>query len=576
MIHRPDVLRPSVSPRLLPLVVVAAALLCGLVVWDQPAVAAERAANPWPPVPDEGLLFAHYGEEHLDDADGQRILPRVIRDTAAYRPAMVTMSADKGEDGTVEILEEWKHLMETYDEAGVPFFPAVGNHDRKAKPGFPEGVDPTGSLANFEDVFADRPYPFGDAPGYDDPMVSPSSRPASDPPGASSHYFVDYGPVRWIFIDNSCFSITNCDPFQNPSFPDAAGNSGQFEFLQNAAAEAESEGRLAFVVMHMPTQDDRPGHVEPTPAPHTMGEGSSPDNQLFEQIAATAGIDGVFMGHIKGQWRYQGLGGVPYYTDGGAGGEVYVGPAEETGVDSGYWHGYRLIHVVDGEVARTETVPVFTDEPFEMDGPKQLAVGERGQFTAVGQQPTVEGPDVKLELRPPDPSASNAAKLPTPSYIWATRDRRVLRPVAAADEDARANPKRQTVSGRFEGRCPGSGRVRVKSGYARDSINLTVSSEPGPIAEPVERGVRSLRTGDRRVLASVRLRQPARVIARVKRRGETVKVLKSRCMREAKRVRVRWSGYSKGRPVAPGRYRVKVRIPSDRKTVIERYRLQVR
>lgn len=541
------------------------------------AVAASpRASNPWPPMPDEGLLFAHYGEEHLDDADGQRILPRVIRDTAEYGPAMVTMSADKGEDGTVEILEEWEHLMEAYDEAGVPFFPAVGNHDRKAKPGFPEGVDPTGSLANFEDVFADRPYPFGDGAGYQDPMISPTTRPSFDPPGASSHYFVDYGPVRWIFIDNSCFSITNCDPLQNPSFPDEEGNSGQFEFLTSAASEAESEGRLVFVVMHMPTQDDRPGHVEPTPAPHTMGEGSSPDNLLFEQVAASVGIDGVFMGHIKGQWKYKGVGGVPYYTDGGAGGEVYVGPAEETGVDSGYWHGYRLVHVVGSEVERTETVPVFTDDPFEMSGPKALDVDQRGQFTAVGQQPTVEGPDVKLELRRPDPAASNAAKLPTPSYIWATRDRRVLRPVATEDDDSRRNPKRQTTSGEFVGRCPGQARVRIKSGFARSSMKLTVRSEPGVIADSVERGVRRLRSGQRRTLASVRLRQPVRVIARLMRGGETVKVLKSRCMREPKRVRVRWSGYANGEPADPGRYRVRVRIPSDRKTVIESYNLRLR
>lgn len=64
---------------------------------------------------------------------------------------------------------------------------------------------------------------------------------ATDPVGASSHYAVEFGPVRWIFIDNSCFSIINCDPLQSPPFPDS-------------------------------------------------------------------GVDGVFVGHIKGMWEYSASG----------------------------------------------------------------------------------------------------------------------------------------------------------------------------------------------------------------------------------------------------------------------------
>ncbi len=82
------------------------------------------------------------------------------------------MSGDKDNDGTVEQLSRWKQIMSPYDRLGVPFFPAVGNHDRKAPPGVPPGtaglITPgvQGDLANYKQVFADRPYPFGDATPY--------------------------------------------------------------------------------------------------------------------------------------------------------------------------------------------------------------------------------------------------------------------------------------------------------------------------------------------------------------------------------------------------------------------------
>jgi Calcineurin-like phosphoesterase len=324
---------------------------------DVPAIPKAEAERPWPPIPDGGVLFVHYGEEHWNDLDGLRILPQVVADSAAYQPDVVTMSGDKANDGTADQLLGWKELMKVYDSEGIPYFASPGNHDRKAHPGFPAGVDPLGELTNYFGIFADRPYPFGDAPPIDDPQFSPGARPASDPPGASTHYAFEYGPVRWVFLDNGCFSFVNCDPLQNPGFPDAEANQGQLDFLAREAGKADAAGDLLFVVMHMPTQDDRPGHVEPTPFAHTMGEGSSPENASFETAAAQLGVDGVFAAHVKGQWEYSAQ-GVPYYTDGGAGGEVYVGPAEDTGVDSGYWHGFRLIHVRQGEVT-TDTVPVF-------------------------------------------------------------------------------------------------------------------------------------------------------------------------------------------------------------------------
>jgi len=36
--------------------------------------------------------------------------------------------------------------MEPFDAKDIPYFAGVGNHDRKRRPGFPDGVDPMGDL----------------------------------------------------------------------------------------------------------------------------------------------------------------------------------------------------------------------------------------------------------------------------------------------------------------------------------------------------------------------------------------------------------------------------------------------
>ena len=564
----------------------AAAVGCGLLAAGgaaggpaalTPPAAKASAPQPWPPIPEDGQLFVHYGEEHWNDADGQRILPQVIAETAAYRPALVTMSGDKANDGTAEQLLGWKEFMKAYDAEGIPYFAALGNHDRDARPGFPAGVDPLGDLTNYFNVFADRPYPFGDAPPVDDPLFEPSSRPASDPPGASTHYALEYGPARWVFLDNGCFSFVNCDPLQRPGFPDAEGNRGQLEFLAREGAKAAADGDLLYVVMHMPTQDNRPNHTEPTPFEHTMGEGSSPENATFEAAAAAAGVDGVFAGHIKGQWKYTGDGGVPYYIDGGAGGEVYVGPAEETGVDSGYWHGYRLIHVRRGEVT-TDTVPIFAPAGITVTGPDSLAQRESGQFSASGVQPTENGPRVTdLQLREPDRSRPNGSWLPTPAHIWTSGNPLMLRPVAANDDDPRRDPRSQTTSGQFEAICPGNSEVTITSGWESQSTGVTVPSGPGEIVNKIKRRAKRLKAGKRRRVAKVDLAQPAQVIVRVIKGGRVVRTLAEACHRSDKPLKASWNGRKdNGKKAKPGRYRVQVIVRSDRPDVKRSFALRVR
>ena len=143
------------------------------------------------------------------------------------------------------------------------------------------------------------------------------------------------------------------------------------------------------------------------------------------------------------------------------------------------WHGFRLIRVSETGRVKTDAIPVFEHEGIEIDGPKTIRVGARVTFTAVGQQPTEDGPDVKLELRSPDSSRPNIETLPEPAHVWNTRRPKRLAPVAAANDDPRRNRKRQTTSGQFEALCPGKVTIRIKSGWETAQFPVRVVGD-GP------------------------------------------------------------------------------------------------
>ncbi|MEK6276734.1 MAG: metallophosphoesterase [Actinomycetota bacterium] len=597
---------------------------------------AKKAPKSWPPVKGKGLLFAHFGEEHWNDDDSDITLPAVVADAARYKPDLVTMSGDKDNDGTVDQLTRWKQIMSTFDQAGVPYLPGVGNHDRTSPPGTPAGTaglivpGVQGSLTNYKNVFADRPYPFGDAAPY--PGIGPS-RPGGDPDGASSHYFADIGSVRWIFIDNSCWGIADCDSVQNPSFPDAEGIDGQFDFLERKAREASDAGRTVFVVMHIPTRDPRDqSQIETTSFNHVMGKGlnpsQAPDNARFEDVADRSGVDGVFVGHIKGQWLYKGQGGVPYYIDGGAGGELYTN--RPLGTDSGYWHGFRLVRVRGTDIT-TDVVPIFKAGSITVKGPDVLRRGQVSRFEATGIQAKQIGRRIELDLRDPDPiprtrtgtlgqlgafltgdglilvpPAAMLIVLLLGSIRPARRRLAVLGPAAAAvalgglgavalaeqsiptdtPKSSLPNPARiWTSSDRFALAPVSSStddprrnrKIQTQDGAFRGKCpgraKLTVTSgfEKGSkrVRVPSRRGkiVRSIAINGPR--ARVRLRQRAEVFARVKRGRRVVRQLGHRCFGAGK-VRFRWNRRIKrGRLVqAPqGRYRLQVVVLSDRRPV---------
>jgi len=584
----------------------AVALLAAFAALVAPA-AAVTPESPWPPRTGPGHLFVHYGEEHWNDKDGEAILTKVVEDSARYRPDMVAMSGDKANNGVPSELGKWLEIMGAYDRASVPWFAGVGNHDRAQATGENAltdevgGSTPIGDIANYREVFKSRPYPMGDAPPLTGPF-GPAERPKDDPDGAASHYYVDYGNVRWIYIDNSCYGIQNCDPLQSP--PDGAGLK-QLDYLATHGGDATKAGKVVFVVTHMPTQD--PGdqsYRKDTAKSHTMGKGTSPDNAELEKVAEAAGVDGVFLGHIKGQFLYKGRGGVQYYIDGGAGGELYsTGPV---GTDHGYWHGFRLVRV-DGDRIETDAVPIFTPDSIRIEGPERVQPGEDARFEAFGRQP-VKNHSAKveaLELRDPDPTpkaggaggllplalwlgplallggvlvvrvrprlvrvpalagaallaaaglgavalaqqseptATPREDLPNPARIFTSGDGRVLAPVASDSDDPRRDPATQTADGRFEGACPGRTTLTVTSGWEETSRDVVVASTPGPIASSVRRRTRAVRRGkaNRRV-ATVRLAQAAILRIRLVRPGGRSATLVNECLPAGART-VTWDG----------------------------------
>lgn len=605
-----------------------------IVLLVAPLAHAATAKKPWPPREGQGDFFVHYGEEHWNDIDGEVVLSQVVDDVSRYKPDLVTMSGDKDNDGTTEQLEKWRSIMEAYDRAGVPYMAGVGNHDGKQQTPEPvtdaaAGATPIRDIQFYLQVFAGRPYPFGDAPPYANPKMGPSARPPDDPQGASTHYYVDFGNTRFVFLDSSCYGIINCDPYQNP--PDGKGRD-QFTYLGDLTREAKAKGMVVFVVTHMPTRDPRDqDQATTTSRNHVMGKGISPDNERLEREAAALGISGVLLGHIKGLFQYRGQGDIPYYIDGGAGGELYSEAA--LGVDHGYWYGWRILHV-DGTKVTTDVVPVIKAGGIRVEGPPRLQIGDQPLiWSAYATQPATQshrGVVKNLELRDPDPvpkssssglipwtvllwvspllalwlaavvrlprrrrllatavpvalvslaaaagaqrsvpTATPVSALPNPARIFTSGDPTVLAPVASDSDDARRDRKTQTADGRFEPVCPGRTEVTVTSGFEESSIPVQVKSSPGSIASHLRRKRVVRRSSKRRLLAKLKLRQYAAVEASLFRRGKRVGRLRRTCRSPGTR-------HLKLKVPKRGRYTLKVTLRSDRKPIVRRLRIRVR
>ena len=123
--------------------------------------------------------------------------------------------------------------------------------------------------------------------------------------------------------------------------------------------------------------------------------------------------------------------------------------------------------------------------------------------------------------------------------------------------------KTQTDSGAFKAICPGRARVQVTSGWEAQRKRIVSKSAPGKIVRRVKAG-RTTR---------VRLAQPAEVEVRVKRGRRTVATLADKCV--ARKLKVRWNGRDRKGRARHGRFRVRVAVKSDRKTVVRRRKIRL-
>jgi hypothetical protein len=112
--------------------------------------------------------------------------------------------------------------------------------------------------------------------------------------------------------------------------------------------------------------------------------------------------------------------------------------------------------------------------------------------------------------------------------------------------------------------CPGRTNVQVTSGWEAQRKRVISTSARGEIVRRIKVG-RTTR---------VKLKQPAEVEVRVKRRGRRVATLADRCV--ARSLKVRWNGRGQKGRARHGRFGVKVVVKSDRKPVKRQRRIRIR
>jgi hypothetical protein len=167
-----------------------------------------------------------------------------------------------------------------------------------------------------------------------------------------------------------------------------------------------------------------------------------------------------------------------------------------------------------------------------------------------------------------EPSSTPKGSLPNPARIWTTANRFVLAPAPSRSEDPRRNPRTQTHDGAFRARCPGNTRIVIRSGAESTSKKVKVPSRRGRIARRVRLRRAPLRRGRKLRIARVRLAQQAEVLARLRRRGRTLRTLRRGCFPAGRTLSFFWDGRlrrgGKLRRAARGRYRLEIRVRSDR------------
>lgn len=456
-----------------------------------PTPATSASAPLWPPPPTgDAFDIVHFGEAHYNEGQGPLTMPILVQDLLARAPAYVAFSSDMADVGSLDRMTCFRSIMQPLVDAGIPWFDSPGNHDRLTIANTFGGVA-SEAIGPWRETFASMPAPWGDGPSAGPGFVLPGDEP-EDGPGASTHYYLDYGPVgepvvRLVVLDNSRHSFTATDVDQYPAVGIGQKDVSQLAFFARAAAEARDRGLITLAMFHEPTQDPRDQtKAHPISYNHTMAKGATADNAVFDALAVATETDAVLTGHILGNFQYR-VGDVAYYIDGGGGGSPYT--REQTGIDTGYFYGYRILRFSPGEdgwTLRTSVVPLV--DRIELLAPTAVEVGADIELVATAVQPhdpalpprfpLMPNEAIRVRLRQPQGLLDEAA-LPPVAYVWATSDASILRPVPDPAHDPLDEPgfdaMTMTTSGRFEAVGPGTATITIMVGGHHQSVDIVVS-----------------------------------------------------------------------------------------------------
>ena len=395
--------------------------------------------------------------------------------------------------------------MKRYDRAGIPWYAGIGNHDRYAPTPGLEGFPLVNTdFSRYRDFFADRPYPTGDAERVSGQADQPRP-PARRRSRRRGHPLLRRRRAGALDLHRQLLLVDHlCDAFQIPSAQTQDGEA-QFDFFERVAADADEDGRLAFVVMHMPTQDPRDQSYTDADRdePHD-GQGdrrrrstttcSSRSRRTPESTASSSATS-------RGSSSTRGQGEIPYFIDGGAGGELYTtGPVG---------HRPRLLARLPadpgrGDGFRTDVVADLRPRGITIAGRAGSSAGETRTFEAFGRQPVFNDPAKVAGARAtrPGPDAHGSARRRRsrcrPLVLWLGPP--LLpgwSPSLAWRGAARAGGGSRSRSSRARG-----ARLRRRLARAADRADLDAGrepAEPGPDLDQLEpEGAEADRLGHRR------------------------------------------------------------------------------
>ena len=302
----------------------------------------------------------------------------------------------------------------------------MGNHD--GKQATPEKMTdpisrftPLRDVSFYKEVFAARPYPLGDAPPY---RGSPRHRPPGPQrPGRRRDALLGRPRQRALGLPGQLvLRDRQLRPAPEPLRPDDQGSANTVHVPCATPRSQADSRREAFVRghAHADAGPARPENADtPPPGNHMMRKGATRDNARFEPRPESLGVDGVSSATSRASSSTAAAADVPYFIDGGAGGELSA--ARPVGVDHGYWYGSGSCASTARPVTTGPVVPLIVpDGRSAMQGAARAPArgGARAACEATaapaGREVRPRGGGRRSSCRDPDPVPRSGQRLDDP------------------------------------------------------------------------------------------------------------------------------------------------------------------